>query len=62
MVWLAERCWNSFTQAEVENANSRVLVGFHFRFACDTGVEVGRNVGRFAIGHSLRPLHKGHEG
>jgi hypothetical protein len=58
----AERCWNSFTQAEVENANSRVLVGFHFRFACATGVEVGRKVGRFAIGHSLRPLHKGHEG
>jgi hypothetical protein len=57
----AERCWNSFTQAEVENANSRVLVGFHFRFACTTGVEVGRTVGRFAIGHSLRPLHKGHE-
>jgi hypothetical protein len=57
----AERCWNSFTQAEAENANSRVLVGFHFRFATTTGVEVGRNVGRFAIGHSLRPLHKRHD-
>ena len=56
----AERCWNSFTEAELENANSRVVVGFHFRFACVTGVEVGRKVGRFAIRHSLGPLHKGH--
>jgi hypothetical protein len=58
----AERCWNSFTQAEAENANSRVVVGFHFRFATTTGVGVGRNVGRFAIGHSLRPLHHGTPG
>ena len=58
----AERCWNSFTEAELENAASRVVVGFHFRFATTTGVEVGRKVGRFAIRRSLRPLHKGPEG
>ncbi len=52
----AERCWNSFTDAELENASSRVLVGFHFRFAATTGVEVGRKVGRFAIRHALRPV------
>jgi hypothetical protein len=51
-----ERCWDSFTRAELENAESRVLVGFHFRSAIETGVEVGRKVGRFAIRHSLRPL------
>ena len=56
----AKRCWRSFTEAELENANSRVVVGFHFRFATTTGVEVGRKVGRYAIRHSLRPL--GHEG
>ena len=54
-----QRCWTSFTQAELENAESRVMVGFHFRFACETGVQVGRKVGKFAIGHSLRPLHDG---
>ena len=37
-----ERCWDSFTRAELENAESRVLTGFHFRFATDTGVKVGR--------------------
>ena len=51
-----ERCWHSFTQAELENAESRVLVGFHFRFAIETGVDVGRKIGRFATGHALRPL------
>jgi hypothetical protein len=52
-----ERCWNSFTRAELENAESRVLVGFHFRSAIETGVEVGRKVGRFAMRHALRPLN-----
>lgn len=51
-----QRCWETFTQAERENAESRVMMGFHFRFACDTGVEVGRQVGRFTISHALRPL------
>ena len=51
-----ERCWDSFTRAELENAESRVLVGFHFRSAIETGVEVGRKVGKFAIRHSLLPL------
>ena len=49
------RCWESFTQAERENAESRVLVGFHFRFAIETGIDVGRKVGRFAMRHALRP-------
>jgi PAP2 superfamily len=51
-----QRCWRSFTQAELENAESRVLVGFHFRFAIETGVSVGRKVGGFAARHALRPL------
>jgi len=52
------RCWHSFTQAERENAESRVLVGFHFRFAIETGIDVGRSVGRFAMRHGLRPLSR----
>ena len=53
-----KRCWGSFTRAELENAESRVLVGFHFRFAIETGVEVGRKVGKFAIRHALRPRER----
>jgi hypothetical protein len=51
-----ERCWQSFTEAELENAESRVLVGFHFPFACEAGMNVGRQVGEFAVTNSLRPL------
>jgi hypothetical protein len=55
----SERCWDSFTQAELENAESRVLVGFHFRSAITTGVKVGRQVGQFAMQHALLPLSRG---
>jgi PAP2 superfamily len=47
------RCWDSFTQAELENAESRVLAGFHFRFAIETGIKVGRKIGQFATRHAL---------
>lgn len=57
-----QRCWETFTQAELENGESRVMVGFHFRSACDTGVDVGRKIGQFAIDHSLRPLPNDEEG
>ena len=50
------RCWKSFTQAERENAESRVLAGFHFRFAIETGVDVGRKAGKFAMRYALQPL------
>jgi hypothetical protein len=52
----SQRCWDSFSQAELENAESRVLVGFHFRFAIDTGLKVGHRIGQFAVRHALRPL------
>jgi hypothetical protein len=51
-----QRCWNTFTQAELENAESRVLAGFHFRFAIETGIKVGRKIGQFATQHALQPL------
>jgi hypothetical protein len=51
-----QRCWHSFTHAELENAESRVLAGFHFRFAIETGIEVGRKVGQYATLHGLPPL------
>ncbi|MEV0291511.1 vanadium-dependent haloperoxidase [Kribbella sp. NPDC050820] len=50
-----QRCWSSFTQAELENAESRVPAGFHFRFAIETGIKVGRKIGQFATQHALRP-------
>jgi hypothetical protein len=42
--------------APMENADSRVKVGIHFRTACTTGVRHGRQIGRFVINHNLRKL------
>lgn len=50
------RHFYSFTQAEKENADSRVLAGIHFRSAVDYGMRQGEQVGRFVILHSLKPL------
>jgi hypothetical protein len=44
------------SQRELEHAESRVLAGFHFRFAIETGVKVGCKIGQFAAQHALRPL------
>ena len=51
-----QRCWSSFSQAEQENARSRVVIGFHFTFACEAGMQVGREVGRFTIERALQPV------
>jgi hypothetical protein len=51
------RAFAGFSQAAAENADSRVLAGLHFRFATDAGLELGRKVGRYAIGNMLAPLH-----
>jgi hypothetical protein len=50
------RCWNSYTGAELENADSRVMVGFHFRTACERGIQQGRRIGRYIFNHALEEL------
>lgn len=39
------RSWESFTEAAHEDAESRIMVGIHFRKACDDGETQGRAVG-----------------
>ena len=48
------RCYNSFSQAQEENADSRVYAGIHFRTAVQAGDRLGRQIGRFAFEHVLR--------
>jgi hypothetical protein len=43
------RSWDSFTQAAHENAESRIMVGIHFRKACDDGETQGRAVGDWIV-------------
>jgi hypothetical protein len=49
--------YSSFSQAADENAVSPILVGFHFRKACEEGIKHGRKIGTHAVEHFLKPVH-----
>ena len=51
------REFRSFSEAAVENGNSRIYVGFHFRHAVTEGIKLGTKVGTLAFNHYLRPVH-----
>jgi hypothetical protein len=52
----ALRSYASFSQAAVENAYSRILIGFHFRKSVEEGTQYGRKIGERAATSYLRPL------
>jgi len=51
------RSYTSFSQAAVENAHSRIFIGFHFRKSVEEGTEYGRQIGKRASNLYLRPVH-----
>jgi PAP2 superfamily len=51
---MATRRFDSFRAAAVECADSRVRLGWHFRYATDAGLVLGRQIARYAHRHSLR--------
>lgn len=51
------RSFESFREAALENADSRVVAGLHFRFATDAGLELGRKIGQHVNRQALQPLH-----
>ena len=50
------REFSSFSEAAVENGNSRIYVGFHFRHAVTEGIKLGTKAGKVAFNHYLRPV------
>ena len=48
------RSYRSFSEAEGENADSRVLVGFHFRSSVEAGLKHGRKVGEWTVDQILQ--------
>ena len=48
------RSFARFSEAADENADSRVMVGLHFRFSTEAGQDLGRRVGRWTVAHHLR--------
>ena len=53
------RTFASFSAAAAECADSRVRLGWHFRYATDAGLELGRHIARHAAKHALRKLGPG---
>lgn len=51
------RSFSSFSDAAVENGESRILVGIHFRRAVEEGIQHGRKIGKRAVRLFLRPSH-----
>jgi len=52
------RSFRSFSQAADECADSRVKLGFHFRYATDAGQRLGRRVGDVVVGDAVHvPRH-----
>ncbi len=52
----AVRSYHSFSEAAEECGMARVWVGFHFQTAVTHGFNQGKQVGRFAFEHCLRPV------
>lgn len=52
----SSRSFTSFSQAANENADSRVMAGIHFRFACEAGQEMGNKIGNWIVNNYLKPL------
>ena len=50
------RSYESFSEAAAENGDSRVLVGFHFRYAVTEGLDHGWHIANFAFNQVLRPI------
>lgn len=51
------RSFTSFSQAAIENADSRVRAGIHFRFACNAGLKLGEDIGEWVSSNLLKPLN-----
>lgn len=51
------RSFDSFKEAADENADSRVMAGIHFRFACEAGQTMGNKIGKWTIKNHLQPRH-----
>jgi len=47
------RTFRSFSEAALENADSRVKAGLHFRFATTAGLEMGRRLGQYVARTAL---------
>jgi membrane-associated phospholipid phosphatase len=53
------RTYRTFSEAAVENAQSRIFLGVHWQFDADDGLAAGRALGEYVFAHALLPLDAG---
>jgi hypothetical protein len=51
------RSFDSFSAAAAECADSRVRLGWHFRYATEAGLVLGQRIARYVSRHALRARH-----
>ena len=51
------RTYHRFSEASVENGESRILLGWHFRNAVEVGRDRGTMIGAATVRELLRPTH-----
>ena len=52
------RTFPSFRAAALECADSRVRLGYHFRYSTDAGHRLGRRIARYTLTHALRKFDR----
>jgi hypothetical protein len=52
-----DRHWTTFSEGVREVIDARVYAGIHFRSSDERGARLGRQVGRFAVRHTLKRRH-----
>jgi hypothetical protein len=52
---VVERSFDSFTEAKLENAQSRIYLGIHWRFDADDGIATGDQVADYVFENFLEP-------
>jgi hypothetical protein len=48
--------FKSFSEAEFDNAKSRIFMGVHWQFDADAGIQQGNQVGDYVFDHAFRPV------